>query len=317
MKLLGAPAAALSLAGRHGTLVAAASVFVGLAIPGLAAACKPYLGEAIVVMLTLAFLRVDPSELFRHFTRPRLAALATVWAMLLVPTVLGIGFLAFGLDQSMPGLYFMLVLQMSAPGLMSSPALAALLGLDVALTLATLIVSTAITPLTASLFTHVFLGTALASPFGFGLRLFLIIAGCALAAAIIRRVAGPTFIAAQRERIDGLSVIAMFMFAVAAMDGVADHFRSNPLLVIQLTALAFALALGLIAVTALVFLRAGRARAFAIGLIAGNRNIGLMLAASGFAVPDVAWLYFALAQFPIYLLPHLLKPLVRRLSANH
>jgi BASS family bile acid:Na+ symporter len=178
-------------------------------------------------------------------------------------------------------------------------------------------VSTAITPLTASLFTHVFLGTALASPFGFGLRLFLIIAGCALAAAIIRRVAGPTFIAAQRERIDGLSVIAMFMFAVAAMDGVADHFRSNPLLVIQLTALAFALALGLIAVTALVFLRAGRARAFAIGLIAGNRNIGLMLAASGFAVPDVAWLYFALAQFPIYLLPHLLKPLVRRLSANH
>jgi BASS family bile acid:Na+ symporter len=317
MKLLGAPAAALSLAGRHGTLVAAASVFVGLAIPGLAAACKPYLGEAIVVMLTLAFLRVDPNELFHHFTRPGLVALATLWAMLLVPTVLGIGFLAFGLDQSMPGLYFMLVLQMSAPGLMSSPALAALLGLDVALTLATLIVSTAITPLTASLFTHVFLGSALASPFGFGLRLFLIIAGCALAAAIIRRVAGPTFIAAQRERIDGLSVIAMFMFAVAAMDGVADHFRSNPLLVIELTALAFALALGLIAVTALVFLRAGRARAFAIGLIAGNRNIGLMLAASGFAVPDVAWLYFALAQFPIYLLPHLLKPLVRRLSANH
>jgi hypothetical protein len=317
MKLLGVPAAALSLAGRHGTLVAAASVFVGLAIPGLAAACKPYLGEAIVVMLTLAFLRVDPNELFHHFTRPGLVVLATLWAMLLVPTVLGIGFLAFGLDQSMPGLYFMLVLQMSAPGLMSSPALAALLGLDVALTLATLIVSTAITPLTASLFTHVFLGSALASPFGFGLRLFLIIAGCALAAAIIRRVAGPTFIAAQRERIDGLSVIAMFMFAVAAMDGVADHFCSNPLLVIELTALAFALALGLIAVTALVFLRAGRARAFAIGLIAGNRNIGLMLAASGFAVPDVAWLYFALAQFPIYLLPHLLKPLVRRLSANH
>ena len=46
----------------------------------------------------------------------------------------------------------------------------------------------------------------------------------------------------------------------------------------------------------------------------GNRDIGLMLAATGFAVPDVAWLYFALAQFPIYLLPHLLKPLARRLQ---
>ena len=73
------------------------------------------------------------------------------------------------------------------------------------------------------------------------------------------------------------------------------------------------LALGQIAVTALAFARAGRGRAFAIGLIAGNRNIGLMLAATGFAVPDLAWLYFALAQFPIYLLPHLLKPLAKRL----
>ena len=60
--------------------------------------------------------------------------------MLIVPAVLGTLFLALGLDQSMPGLYFMLVLQMSAPGLMSSPALAALMGLDVALTLASLIV---------------------------------------------------------------------------------------------------------------------------------------------------------------------------------
>ena len=40
----------------------------------------------------------------------------------------------------------------------------------------------------------------------------------------------------------------------------------------------------------------------------------VMLAATGFAVPDVSWLYFALAQFPIYLLPHLLRPLARRLQ---
>ncbi len=78
---------------------------------------------------------------------------------------------------------------------------------------------------------------------------------------------------------------------------------------IKLTGLAFVLALGMMALTALIFLRAGRARALAIGIIAGNRNIGLMMAATGFAVPDLAWLYFGLAQFPIYLLPHLLKPL--------
>src|SRR5512143_3140083 len=316
MNWLRLPAAILALAGRHGTLLAAASIFIGLFVAPLSAAFKPYLGEAIILMLTLAFLRVNPEDLWAHWTRPGLIAAATVWVMLVVPLGLGAAFVLIGLDRLAPGLYFMLVLQMSAPGLMSSPALAALLGLDVALTLASLIVSTAITPLTASLFTHIYLGTALASPLGFGLKLFLIIAGCALAGAVIRRVTGRNFIEAQRERIDGLSVLAMFMFAVAAMDGVTEHFRANPLLVIALTALAFVLALAMMAITAMVFLRAGRARAFAIGLIAGNRNIGLMLAATGFVVPDIAWLYFALAQFPIYLLPHLLKPLAKQFSAN-
>ena len=308
------PAAALSFVGRHGTLFAAASVFVGLAAPPLAAAIKPWLGEAIVVLMTLAFLRVDPTELRHHFTRPGLIAAATVWVMLVVPAVLGTLFFFAGVKDSLPGLYFMLVLQMSAPGLMSSPALATLMGLDVALTLASLIVCTAVTPVTASLFTHVFLGTALASPAAFGLRLALIIIGCAAAAQVVRWLAGRAWVERQHERIDGLSVLAMFSFAVAAMDGVPGHIRNEPLLVFELTALAFALALGLIALTALVFAGAGRGRAFAIGLIAGNRNIGLMLTATGFAVPDLAWLYFAVAQFPIYLLPHLLKPLARRLA---
>ena len=316
MNWLRLPAAALALAGRHGTLVAAASIFIGLFVPPLSRAFKPYLGEAIIVMLTLAFLRVNPKELRAHWTKPGLIAAATIWVMLVVPLMLGAAFVFLGVDHLAPGLYFMLVLQISAPGLMSSPALAAVLGLDVALTLASLIVSTAITPLTASLFTHIYLGTALASPVAFGLRLLAIIAGCALGAAIIRRITGDTFIEAQRERIDGLSMIAMSTFAIAAMDGVVDHFRADPLLVVGLTALAFAIALAMIALTALVFLRAGPARALAIGLIAGNRNIGLMLAATGFVIPDLAWLYFALAQFPIYLLPHLLKPLARRVSAR-
>ena len=316
MNLLALPAAALAFVGRKGTLLVAASLFVGLAVPDLATVCKPFLGETIVVLLSLAFLRVDPTELRRHFTQPGLVAAATIWVMFVVPAVVGTLFLTVGLERRMPDLFFILVMQLSAPGLMSSPALAALMGLDAALTLASLVVCTAITPLTASLFSHVFLGSALASPYAFGLKLFAIIAGSAAAAAVVRRIAGRGWVEAQREQIDGLSVLAMFMFAVAAMDGVAAHIYAEPLMVVKLLAFAFALAIGLIAVTALTFLRVGRARALAIGLIAGSRNIGLMLAGIGFLVPDLSWLYFALAQFPIYMLPHLLKPLARRLAAN-
>ena len=58
--------------------------------------------------------------------------------------------------------------------------------------------------------------------------------------------------------------------------------------------------------------RAGRSAALALGLAVGSRNMGLMVAAAGGAVPELTWLYFAVAQFPIYTLPHLLKPLAHR-----
>jgi hypothetical protein len=307
-------AEALGRIGRHGTLVVAGSVFVGLVAPPLAAALKPYLGAVIVGMLTLAFLRVDPAELRAHWVQPKLIAASTVWLMLLAPALLGLVFVAAGLPRVSTGLYFMLVLQMAAPGLMSAPAIAALLGLDVALTLASLIVSTSMAPFTAALFTHVFLGTALISPLGFAFKLLLLIAGSAAAAALVRHFLGREFLEREREKIDGLSVIGMLLFAIAAMDGVTAHAVADPWLIAGITLLTFAIALGMIAVTTLLFLRVGRARALAIGLLAGNRNMGVMLTAIGFAVPDIAWLYFALGQLPIYLLPHLLKPLARRLA---
>jgi BASS family bile acid:Na+ symporter len=47
--------------------------------------------------------------------------------------------------------------------------------------------------------------------------------------------------------------------------------------------------------------------------MASQRNMGLMLAGTGGALPDLTWLYFALSQFPIYLSPLLLQPLARRI----
>jgi BASS family bile acid:Na+ symporter len=85
---------------------------------------------------------------------------------------------------------------------------------------------------------------------------------------------------------------------------------------IELTALAFAVTFAVLALTALVFAATGRERAFVLGLMASQRNMGLMLAATGGALPDFTWLYFALAQFPVYLSPLLFTPLARRLKAG-
>jgi len=57
----------------------------------------------------------------------------------------------------------------------------------------------------------------------------------------------------------------------------------------------------------------GRQRSFALGFMASQRNLGLMLAATSGVLPDVTWLWFALSQFPIYLAPQMFKPVVRLL----
>jgi hypothetical protein len=311
------PVAGLAWLGRQGTRAVAASLFLALAFPALAVWCKPIVPEAIFALLVLAFLRVAPRELRGHFAEPTLILVATLWTMFIVPAALGIAFLLAGVPNRLPQLYVGLMLQSIAPPIMSAPAFAALMGLESALSLATLIAGFAVTPLTASLFAQLFLGSATrVSPLALGLRLSLILAGSALSAALIRRIAGAAWIERQRESIDGLNVVMLFIFAVAVMDGVGIGLLTKPWVIVGLTALAFVLALGLTALTTIVFARVGWGRSLALGLACGHRNLGLMLAATGGTIPDVSWLYFGLAQLPIYLVPQLLQPVARRFHAK-
>ena len=308
-------AAALGWLGRQGTRAVAASLFIGVMLPPLAALLKPIFAYALFVLLCLAFLRVDPAEVRKHFTRPKLVAAASIWMMLGTPLLIGLSLLALGMSDRLPGLYIAMILQAAAPPVISAPTLAALMGLDAALSLATLVVCTVVTPLTAPLFAALFVGSDMAlSPIALGAKLLAMLAGAAFVAWLVGRMAGQPWIDAQKERIDGLSVVALFFFAVALMDGVLYSILNEPLKVFGLTLLSFALSFGLAGLTALIFARLGMSQALALGLAAGNRNMGLMLAAAGASVPELTWLYFAVAQFPIYLMPAMLKPLARRVA---
>jgi BASS family bile acid:Na+ symporter len=318
MVLLDRPAAALAWLGRHGTIAVAASMFVGIALPPLGALIRPYFAETVIGLLLLAFLRVDPGALRAQWREPRLLLVAAVWTMLIQP-VLALGMLA-GTMHLIGGAFpaslaLALVLHAVAPPTFSSPSLATLIGLNGAISLAVLIACTAITPLTSPALVAAFFGSEVSlSPLALGLRLVLILAGAALTALAIRAVAGKAWVERQAERLDGLSVLMLFGFAIALMGDVLPNTLTQPLLVLGLIALSTSVSVALTAATALAFLLSGREAAFTLGHTSGSRNMGLMLAAaSAGSAPEFVWLYVALAQFPIYLLPLLYKPLVRRL----
>lgn len=313
--LLTVPLTALAWLGRQGTRAIAALVFIGMAVPTLGDILKPYVGEAIFVLLIIAFLRVDPAALRLHLGRPLLVLAATAWTTLAVPVLFGLGCLAVGVETWSPDLFLALMLHGVASPMMAAPALAAVMGLDAALVLLALIASSALVPFSAPLFLALFVGPGLTmAPAVLGLKLFAILAGSAAVAVVIRRLAGAEAIRRRKEAIDGFNIVMLLVFVAAIMGGVVGQTLAEPGLVLGLTAFSFALCFGGLGLTMVLFLRAGRERAFAVGLMTTQRNLGLMLAATGGVLPDRVWLYFALAQFPIYLAPYLLTPLARRLG---
>jgi len=311
---LDAPLTVLSWLGRQGTRAIAALVVIGIALPWIGAVLKPYVTEAVFVLLCIAFLRVDIAVVNAYLRRPVVVLAATAWTSAAIPLLLGLGCRTFGLPQKAPELFLGLILQAVASPMMAAPALAALMGLDTTLVLVTLVTSTTLVPITAPLFALVFVGSTLAiSPLMLAAKLFTILAGAALVGLGLRRFFCLATIERHKDRIDGFNVIVLFVFVAAVMESVGVRVLKTPMITMALAALAFAVFFAVLFMTVLMFLPAGRERSLALGFMASQRNMGLMLAATGGALPDLTWLYFALSQFPIYLSPHLLEPLARRI----
>jgi predicted Na+-dependent transporter len=239
---------------------------------------RPYVAEAIVLLLIISFMRVDPSSLRAYLRRPALVLTATAWTTIAVPALIGGAVHLIGIDARAPDLFLALMLQGMASPMMASPALAALMGLDATLVLITLVTSTALVPFTAPVFAHIFLGGMLSlSPAALGLQLAAILAGALAVAVVIRLAFGDAAIKRQRAPIDGLNVLILFVFVAAVMSNFITDFRAAPLHVLALAALAFAMFFVLLGATLLLFRSYGSERALALGLMVSLRNMGLML----------------------------------------
>jgi BASS family bile acid:Na+ symporter len=144
-------------------------------------------------------------------------------------------------------------------------------------------------------------------------RLSLVVAGAVAAALVIRRLIGRERLPQVATHIDGLVVGVMLVFAVAIMDGVTATLIERPLVVALWLFAAFVANPALQAAGALAFAWLGRRRALTVGLVSGNCNMGLLLAAFPPGSSQDVVLFFAVAQLPMYTLPAVLLPLYRRL----
>jgi hypothetical protein len=191
---------------------------------------------------------------------------------------------------------------------MAAPALASLAGLDATMVLITLVTGTVLVPFVAPLFAYEFLGSTLTiSPLALASKLAVMLAGSFTLATIIRWLTGAPALERHGDPINGVNTLLMLVFVTGVMGDVVPQLIANPRSVAEIALLAFGVFFALLLLTTLAFWRAGRTQALSLGLMASQRNMGLMLAATDGVLPGVTWLYFALCQFPIYLSPIVLK----------
>ncbi|MCA1939819.1 MAG: hypothetical protein LDL26_02360, partial [Caenispirillum bisanense] len=124
----------------------AGSVFAGLALPELATTLRPLLPPAVAMLLVLSMLRMDWAAVLDYARRPARMGLALAWVLVGAPVVMAAVVAPLGLSD---GLRAALILMAASAPIMSSPALAVLLGLDASLALVVVVAATLTMPFTA------------------------------------------------------------------------------------------------------------------------------------------------------------------------
>jgi BASS family bile acid:Na+ symporter len=308
----------LAWLGRYGTQGFALSIFLGLALPQLADAARPLLPVTIFLFVAMTFARADLTALRAAFAKPGAVILAVAW-LIAAPVAMVLGVMAVAPKAWLdPGLMLGLVVVAAAPPIMSGPAVAMMLNIEPTVLIAATIITTSAAPFIAPPLAEWVLGgpvpidrTVLM------LRLLGLIGGAIVVAALFRWWLGYERIRSVKSELDGFGVLMYFLFAIAAMDGVTAAFLARPGLVLGYLGLAFAIAIMgfVVAWLALKPFLKGSDR-FLLGYGTGQRNMGALIAALGAATPETTYLFFALAQFPIYLMPQLIKPLALRFATK-
>jgi BASS family bile acid:Na+ symporter len=301
----------LEWSARHGSLLLAGCIFVGVAVPPLAALLRETLTITVAGLMTLVLLRIDLAQVLAYLRRPLLVAALCAWLLIACPLLVFTLVRVLGLHGPLGAAVVIMATGCAAT---SSPAFARLVGLDASISLVAAVLSTLLVPFTAPPLALGLMGIDLSiSLGGLMLRLALIVGLPLLLALAIRRVVAPERLASWSGAVDGTVVVLLVIYGVGVMDGMQATLLAEPLWVAAGLAAAFLGNFGLNAATALAFLPAGKRVALAAGLLSGNRNMALYLAVLPATTDMRILLFFALCQFPLFLSPFLLRPVYGRL----
>lgn len=303
--------ALLQFAARQGRWCLVLGLIAGLTLPGVAEAMRPYLPEMIALLLLLAAYRIGPRTAIGSLGAMGQTLRRVLMFQLAAPLIALAVLWPLGWSTTIPGM--VMVLLLSAPPVTGSPNLTILLGHAPAAAMRQLLVGTALFPLTVLpvLLLLPELGDPTTMILG-AFRLMAVIGASVGVAFALRLWRGDALSQEASTALDGASAIVLGVIVIGLMSAVGPALEAAPA---QLTAwLGYALALnfGLQVGVNLWLRRSPHAQdRVAISVVAGNRNIALLLVSLPAATIDPFLLFIGCYQVPMYLTPLLMGRILR------
>ena len=291
------------------SVVIAAGMGAGLLVPGLANTLKPLLLPSLFAIVLASLFPFRAMLVRSLFGFDRRVMIVVAWLQIALPLLVLAGGLALDVpDRIMP----FVLLSACSGAVFATPTLAGLFDLDRAHAARIMILSTLLMPISICFFVGPRVGldnVAAFQTFGWRVLVFLIIPALIVLAYRLVELGG---LKGASEAVDRqaprIGVLALSVFAIAIMAGVAEGFASQPAYTLSLFLGALCVNFGMLISTRLALGSLGAETAHTASIVAMTRNVGLAYAmVAAFFGPELAT-YVALCQVPL-----LVGPLIVRL----
>lgn len=285
-------------------IVLAASILVGLFVPPLAELLRPLLFVFVFFLMLFSLLAIRLRDAWPDRRSSGRLVLVMGWQMIALPAAIGVWHRFSPLAGEWSELVFITA---CAGTIFGAPAFARVMKLDDALTLRGVIGGTLLMPIVLPLLAP--LVTQRVTDFDYaayaGRLVVFIVLPLVFAYGYQSRGSG------SGKGGDGvfgrLTILFLVLFGIAIMDGIGPRFITEPGRMFGLLALALVVHAAFFGLSALVFVRWGRAEALTTGLLSGYRNLAVVLAVGGSLLPPGFIVFAALWQIPMYLTPLAVK----------
>ncbi len=306
----------LHLAARHGPYVLVTGLVAGLLLPGLAEPMRPLLPPLVMILLFLTLLRMKPGAIVGSLADLRQVGGTIVVFQLIMPLL--VASVAFAGGWTGAPVFLSLLIMAAAPSISGSPNMCLMMGYPAEHAMRLVVVGTAALPLTALPIFWLMpeLGDMKAVLMT-TLRLFLTIVVAILAAVALRRTVLRAPSDATLQNLEGAATITLAVFVVGLMPSLSATALVHPGVALFWIVFACAINFGAQVVSfRLTRKRLAPAKATAVSLIAGNRNIAIFFVALPPEVTAPIMVFIGAYQIPMYLTPLVMRRLYRQMGSG-